>query len=224
DMIAHDKDDEVITASYFNSLTDNTKLNFVKDYIREEARKAAAEEYRANKDGFLWIGNIWYPDSMLNKEVPTFSKFQSTLSRANISDNYEESYNEVTANLTEEKDTYNGYFVLIVLAIGMMLLSQFISMRTQKSMNELSTVDGSGAKTNKWMMILMPVMYGIFSFFYSAGFSIYMITNTTYSLVTTLIVNKVINERFKKLEERNELDKYLHKSAEKKEKKKLKRK
>ncbi|MCD7728372.1 MAG: YidC/Oxa1 family membrane protein insertase [Clostridia bacterium] len=208
---------ETLTA---NVTTENDMILVVKDYIRTYARAESAAYYRENVDGFIWVGNIWYPDSMLEKEVPDFSDFKSSLSRASIDENYEESYNEVTYNLSDEKDTYNGYFVLILLAIGMMFLSQFISMRVQKSMNELGTVDGSGARTNKWMLILMPIMYGIFSFFYSAAFSIYMITNTTYSLITTLVVNKVINDKFKKLEERNELEKFLHKSVEKKELKK----
>ena len=150
---------------------------------------------------------------MLNKEVPSFSNFASSVSRAGDLSNYEESYNEVTAHLTAEKNTYNGYFVLIVLAIGMMFLSQFVTMRMQKSMNELGTVDGSGKRTNKWMLIIMPIIYGVFSFFYSAGFSIYMITNTLYSFLTTLIVNKVLDVKFKKLEETEQLDKYLRKPS-----------
>lgn len=148
---------------------------------------------------------------MLNREVPSFDSFVSSLNRATNLANYEESYNEVTYNLSAEKQTYNGYFVLIVLAIGMMFLSQFFTMRMQKSMNELGTVDGSGKRTNKWLLIMMPIIYGIFSFFYSAAFSIYMIVNTTYSFVTTLVVNKALDVKFRKLEERQELDKYLRK-------------
>lgn len=216
---------EAAAIAYYNSLvegvtTENEMLNVVVTYIKTFARQASADYYRSNSEGFIWVGNIWYPDSMLNKEVPSFSKFQSTLSKASISDNYADSYNEVTYDLGDEKDTYNGYFVLIVLAIGMMFLSQFVSTRMQKGMNDLGTVDGRGKSTNKWMMILMPVIYGIFSFFYSAGFSIYMITNTTYSLVTSLIVNKAINVKFKKMEERQELDRYLHKPTRKDKKKK----
>lgn len=192
--------------------TENDLFVYVKEnIIAHSARTAAANYYRENKQGFLWVGNIWYPDSMLNKEVPSFSSFVSSLSRASNLSNYEESYNEVTAYLTTEQDTYNGYFVLIVLAIGMMFLSQFVSMRMQKSMNELGTVDGSAKRTNKMMLIIMPIIYGFFSFFYSAAFSIYMIVNTTYSFLTTLIVNKALDRKFKKLEERQELDRYLHK-------------
>ena len=201
---------EVLTADVE---TENDMFIIIKDYMAEFARDASAQYYKENNQGFLWVGNIWYPDSMLNKEVPTFDKFVSSLSRASDLSNYEESYNEVTAHLDKQKDTYNGYFVLIVLAIGMMFLSQFFMMRMQKDMNELGTVDGSGQRTNKWMLILMPIIYGVFSFFYSAAFSLYMITNTLYSFVTTLIVNKALDVKFRKLEERQELDKYLRKPS-----------
>lgn len=201
---------EVLTADVE---TENDMFIIIKDYMAEFARDASAQYYEENNQGFLWVGNIWYPDSMLNKEVPTFDKFVSSLSRASDLSNYEESYNEVTAHLDKQKDTYNGYFVLIVIAIGMMFLSQFFMMRMQKDMNELGTVDGSGQRTNKWMLILMPIIYGVFSFFYSAAFSLYMITNTLYSFVTTLIVNKALDVKFRKLEERQELDKYLRKPS-----------
>ena len=194
-------------------LTENDMFRAVKNYMAGFARQAAADYYHAEKQGFIWVGNIWYPDSMLNREVPSFENFVSSLSRASNLSNYEESYNEVTAYLTAEKEAYNGYFVLIVLAIGMMFLSQFVTMRMQKGMNELGTVDGSGKRTNKWLLILMPIIYGIFSFFYSAAFSIYMVVNTTYSFLTTIIVNKALDRKFKKLEERQELDRYLHKSV-----------
>ena len=194
-------------------LTENDMFRAVKNYMAGFARQAAADYYHAEKQGFIWVGNIWYPDSMLNREVPSFENFVSSLSRASNLSNYEESYNEVTAYLTAEKEAYNGYFVLIVLAIGMMFLSQFFTMRMQKGMNDLSTVDGSAKRTNKWMLILMPIIYGIFSFFYSAAFSIYMVVNTTYSFLTTIIVNKALDRKFKKLEERQELDRYLHKSV-----------
>ena len=69
-------------------------------------------------------------------------------------------------------------------------------MRSQKAANELSSVDGSAARTNKWMMIIMPIMFGLFSFMYSAAFSIYMIVNTLYGLISTLIINKVVTVRF----------------------------
>ncbi len=188
--------------------TEEQKNLFVSDFVRLGARRAAADYYisRRPQTSLLWIGNLWYPDSMLNKEVPTFANFRSTIQRAAgaIDANYEESYNEVTYNLTKQKNTYNGYFVLIVLAIGFMFLQQFITMRSQKAANELSSVDGQAAATNKMMMVIMPIIFGIFSFFYSAAFSIYMIVNTVYSLISTLIINKIVSVRFEKDSDKKE--------------------
>lgn len=196
-----------------NCETENDYFIVIEDYMAESAREAAAVYYRENNQGFLWVGNIWYPDSPLNKEVPSFSSFVKSLNRITNLSNFEDSYNEVTAHLQTEKSAVNGYFVLIVLAIGMMFLSQFVSMRMQKSMNELGSVDGSAKRTNKMMLIMMPIIYGIFSFFYSAGFSIYMIVNTLYSFLTTVIVNRVLDVRFRKAEARQEEEKYSRRLA-----------
>lgn len=185
----------------FGAMTEQEKWEIVSAHVESHARASAAEWYRENSSGtrFGWIGNLWYPDSMLNREVPDYSHFQNATMRAGITVS-EADYNSVTFELATEKSTYNGYFVLIVLSIGLMFLQQFIMMRSQKAANELSSVDGSAAKTNKWMMIIMPIMFGIFSFMYSAAFSIYMIINTVYSLVSTVIINKVVSVRFEKRE------------------------
>lgn len=192
-----------LNAEEFNAKNENEKWEVVTSFVQLNARQAVVEWYKDNKTAteFGWIGNMWYPDSMLNKKVPDFSTFQSSVARAigvGGSATFEDDYNEVTYNLTTEKNTFNGYFVLIILAIGLMFLQQFIMMRSQKAANELSSVDGSAAKTNKWMMIIMPIMFGVFSFFYSAAFSVYMIVNTLYGLVSTLIINKIVSVRFSK--------------------------
>ena len=190
--------------------------NFMDDavvsFVQLNARREAAKYYRESKKNYTfgWIGNVWYPDSALNKVVPNYKNFKSSISRASTASaaSYEESYNEVTYYLRNadpanpgvklEANTPNGYFVLIVLAIGLMFLQQFVLTRSQKAATELSSVDGSAAKTNKWMMIIMPIIYGVFSFFYSAAFSTYMIINTSYGLLTTLLINKLVAIRFAK--------------------------
>ncbi len=195
---------------FAEAVKESAKNEIVVSFVREGAQAASAEYYRKHRPetSFLWIGNLWYPDSMFNKEVPSFSEFSSAISRAagSVSSTYEASYNEVTQDLGTEKNTWNGYFVLIVLSIGFMFLQQFITMRSQKAANELSSVDGSGARTNKMMMILMPIIFGIFSFMYSAAFSIYMIMNTVYSLISTLIINKLVSMRFEKKQQNEEME------------------
>lgn len=185
----------------YTDMSEQDKWEIVSNHIEIHARARAAKYYEENSDGihFGWIGNLWYPDSMLNKEVPDYAKFTQATTRAGVTVS-EADYNNVTYNLSAQKETYNGYFVLIVLSIGLMFLQQFIMMKSQKAANELSSVDGSAAKTNKMMMIMMPIIFGLFSFMYSAAFSLYMITNTLYGLVSTLIINKVVAVKFAKNE------------------------
>ncbi len=205
-VLEYQKTPENATKNPFEGIEsdENAKLNVVKEFMVTGARAAVSAYYEKNNYGFLWVKNIWYPDSALSKAVPDFNTFKNSVNKANIGD-YEDSYNEVTYSLSKQKDEVNGYFILILLAIGGMLLQQFITMRAQKDANELSTVDGQAAQTNKMMMIMMPVIYGIFSFFYSASFSIYMITNTCYSLITTLIINKAVDISFEKKSHEEEI-------------------
>ena len=57
-------------------------------------------------------------------------------------------------------------------------------------------------------MIVMPVMFGIFAFAYSAAFSIYMIVSSLYGIASTLIINFFIDRKFAKIEEREIQEKY----------------
>ena len=193
------------------STREAVRMTLVSYVIDGYAAQKVADDYISKQQsgegsGFLWVKNIWYPDSVLSREVPDFSTFRQAASRLNIDAGYEESYNKVTADLVQQKEQYNGYFILIILSIGVMLLQQFIAMRSNKATNELSSVDGSAQRTTKMMMIMMPIIYGLFAFMYSSAFSIYMITNTTYSIITTLIINKAMNVWFSRREERTEHD------------------
>ena len=163
--------------------------NVAAEAMRIIGRAAAAEAYEEFDAGFLWVKNIWLPDT----------SYQHPLQQEKGID--ADHYNEITYDLTAEKDAANGYYILIVISIGTMFLSQFIISRSQKAQNELQTADGRGKKTQNMMMVIMPLMFGVFSFFYSAAFSIYMIVSNLYSIVSTLLINLVIDARFKKKEE-----------------------
>ncbi len=61
---------------------------------------------------------------------------------------------------------------MIILTIGLMVLSQFISMRSQKESAQYQTLDGKGAKTQKIMLIAIPLIYAITGFMWTAAFSL----------------------------------------------------
>ena len=126
----------------------------------------------------------------------------------------EADYNELTYDLAEYKKTGfkngNGWFILVVLSILSMAGSTIIMNKTQKTQMQLSSVDGSdgtAASTQKMMTWMMPVMFGVFSFIYSAAFSIYMVTNSLLSTGSTILINIIVEKSFKKKIEAAEKEK-----------------
>lgn len=198
---------------------DNRKansVNFVKkiaekyeeEYILKDARKAAAETYEKNRSKsvvFPWVKNLWVVDSPFKPAIPTYTDLSSTLYGKSGNPAFtEEKYNELTADLGKYKQTGfgkgNGLYILVALSILTMLASTLIMNKTQKTQMELSTVDGANgqaAMQQKMMTWMMPVMFGIFAFIYSAGFSIYMVTSSVLSTAFTLLINFCVEKSFK---------------------------
>lgn len=193
-------------------------------YVVRIGATAAADWYRAGNDsGFLWVKNVWYPDVSYEHPIQPYDKFKGQLnSNVKLKDGREVSlatvlgsgeYEDLTSQLDGEKTQANGYFILIILSIGFMVLSQFISMRSSKEANKYQTVDGQGAKTQKIMLIVMPIIYAIFAFMYSAAFSIYMTMSSVISLLTTVISNLIIGHVFKKKEAKKAKERVTRKYA-----------
>lgn len=198
---------------------DNRKansVNFVKkvaekyeeEYILKDARKAAAETYEKNRSKsvvFPWVKNLWVVDSPFKPAIPTYTDLSTTLYGKSGNPAFtEEKYNELTADLGKYKQTGfgkgNGLYILVALSILTMLASTLIMNKTQKTQMELSTVDGANgqaAMQQKMMTWMMPVMFGIFAFIYSSGFSIYMVTSSVLSTAFTLLINFCVEKSFK---------------------------
>lgn len=212
-----------------NSTEDNTvsKAEACARVMEKSAQqnvKKVYDEKISDNMSFLWIKNIWETDASYKHPVLSYSDFKSDLSNSkyikangdkakfsklvSVSPYNEMSYNAVTGELKAEKKSANGYFVLIALSIGTILLQQFVSMRSQKEQQKYSTVDGQGGLNQKTMMIMMTVMFAIFAFMYSAAFSIYMIMSNILSMFTTLIINKLVQKSMDKKEAQALQEKY----------------
>lgn len=184
------------------------------NYFVGEAQSAVLEVYEgtvSKNTEFFWIKNIWATDAYYVHPVLSYSDFESKGNAQKFDVNgekvsygdigaktgtrvyTEDAYNLITAKLTEHKEAPNGYFILIALSIATIILQQFISMRSQKAQNKYSTVDGQGASQQTMTIVLMTAMFAVFSFMYSAAFSIYMVTSSVFSLISTLIINKAVD-------------------------------
>ncbi len=191
--------------AYFFDSEKYKDIGTLETLVENPAKDAAADKYFeiSENSKFLWVKNIWIEDlpwkkafisqtDYLNK---TFNYTKGCSSKSiNSGIKSEDAYNKLMGSpkLDEVKNQPNGYLILIVLSIGSMLLSQIITSKSQKSQLELQSVDGANgtaAQTTKMMMWMMPIMFGIFSFMYTASFSLYLIVSTLFSTVSTYVIN-----------------------------------
>ncbi len=202
----------------------------IRAYFYDSAQTAVKTAYETEvnkKTKFLWIKNIWATDASYKHPVLEYANFNSEITREkfivagekvalaelNTSVYGADAYNHITAKLDAQKDQANGYFILIVLSIGTILLQQFVSMHSQKEQQKYSSVDGQGASQQKMMMVIMTIMFGVFSFMYSAAFSIYMIMSNVLSLMSTLIINFFVDRNKDKKEQEQEYKKLSGRAA-----------
>ena len=197
---------EIANKVFGGDVVDFIAESYATENIYKPARKAAKESYKKHRSSsvvFPWVKNLWVVDSPFKPAIPSYSELKSTLkiSERQLS---QKNYNELTADLNEYKQTGfgkgNGLFILVALSILTMLLSTVIMNKTQKTQMELSSVDGANgqaATQQKIMTWIMPIMFGIFAFIYSAGFSIYMVMSSILSTIFTLVINFCVEKAFK---------------------------
>ena len=182
--------------------------------VRKPAQDAAADKFLEIQDNysFLWVKNIWIEDLPWKKAFITkdnyvnsfkYSEGCSTTDIKGTEINTVEHYDIIfgSPKLDEVKNQPNGYLILVVLSIGIMLVSQIIMTKSQKAQMELQSVDGmngQAAQTSKMMMWMMPIMFGVFSFMYTASFSLYLIVSTVFSTLSTVIINFCVEKSFEK--------------------------
>ena len=185
-----------------------------KTLVLEPAQKAAALKYieLSKSSEFLWVKNIWIEDLPWGKAFVTREDYVNTTftySKGCGSDKITSSissgevYDILTGSplLDEYKNQPNGYLILVVLSILSMLGSQLIMNKTQKTQMELQSVDGANgqaAQTTKMMTWMMPIMFGVFAFVYTASFSIYLIVSTLFSTISTLLINLFVEKKIEK--------------------------
>ena len=221
------KDGKIIineTSGEFEGYLFNNDKGDINELVIKPAQDAAADAYfEVSKNAkFLWVQNIWIEDLPWKKAFVSVEDYmQKTFtytkgcSGAQIESEIksEAIYDLLfgSSKLDEVKNKPNGYLILVLLSVGSMLISQLILGKSQKAQLELQSVDGANgqaAQTNKLMTWMMPMMFGIFAFMYTASFSLYLIVSTVFSTATTGLINKIVEKTFEKNLKKEEEEKF----------------
>ena len=90
-----------------------------------------------------------------------------------------------------------GLFLLPLVSVGTSLLSMYVSMKTNQ-MNRGGVQNEQMAKTNRTMMIFMPIMSLWIGFTVPAGLSIYWIAQYIFSIFQELICGRLLKKDYER--------------------------
>ena len=178
------------------------------------ANEQVALKYDEIKDSFLWIDNVWIADSPLKSSIPTFDEYK-TIARVTLVDGEYKAWGDLTEEqlevakteyetimnpLREMKNGVNGYFILAVLIVGSTVLTQLISTKKlfRKKNKDANATEQVTAKTNTFMLILMPAMMGFFAISTNAVFALYLLASQVVAMVSTPLIDLVLDKMDKK--------------------------
>ncbi len=175
-------------------------------------QQAVLEKYDDINVGFLWIKNIWKADSPLVQSVPTFEEWVSLSKTTYETDEAKEAakteYNTVMELIFENKKQVNGYFILPILVVALMVFSQYITRKSQmppkEKLAQMSEEQQKNMKKGKAMMIVLPIIYALFVISTASLFAFYIFISSLISTATTPLITKVVNIMEKKKEEKRE--------------------
>ncbi|MCL2061305.1 MAG: membrane protein insertase YidC [Firmicutes bacterium] len=171
---------------------------------KQAGQAAVDKEYPETQESFLWVKNIWVADVPWTRSVMDEDAFRNAVGKYGRDgrngatgalgvapaelDRMMSYYPVVTEKLyaDENVNTRNGYLVLPILSILVMVVSQMLTRRMQKNSGMAAGGPMGGMAGGKMMAYMMPVMFGIFSLFYTTAFSLYMIMNSLVMIAVSL--------------------------------------
>ena len=184
--------------------SDETEKYTLTNAVTDASSNFIVERYQSNKESFLWIDNIWISDSPFNQSIVDYNGYVSQIGQSNVEEGEETIYNAFMPNLQAKQSRVNGYFILPILCILASVLTTLLSTRLGRKKGE------KAPNQNKWLAIIMPIIFGVFALFYNSVFAIYMLTSQVMTAVTLPVQNVVLraidNRKKKKEEEKTEID------------------
>lgn len=176
----------------------NGKYSAEGETAHRKAIERVQQMYLEEKESWLWIKNVWQPDTW-ETVMPSYDSganaFSTSINMAHFPNGEGgPTYNKIRNAILEvdgygANGSWNGLMILPILSIGLsflsMWLSQFLEKRARKGEAQ-QELNQQQQATNKMMMIMMPLMMAVFGFMYTGAFAIYMVCNYTLSIISTV--------------------------------------
>ena len=209
--------------------------------VANEQSYAAFEAVKAGgvaayqPEGWLWIKNIWQPDSFFRFDLGTLGAILSGgytfaangvpvvpdanfllyyMGQSDATTALMEEYTQVMAAVAEQFfGVNNGFYILPILAVG----TQVFSTKMMQKQNPVAA-DGPGGSTNKILMYMMPVLSLIYCSTGTSSFSLYWVTSNVMSFVQPRLIDFFMLSPQEKLEKKDNAARLKQQKLEQKQK------
>lgn len=195
--------DEAVAYTKANESTYNTdelKYEYVKDQVLIEYKE------QSNRNSWLWVKNVWKSDTNTDQFVK-YSDYEKKYFKDKKGEpkTYTVNGEEFTYDLDVEKETYNyivdtieaenpgqnGYYVLIVAAAAISLLTQFLSAKLLIPKGQKINM------MNKVMFAVIPLTMVILALNSNVVFTLYTIVNSVMTAILSTIISLVTKNKNK---------------------------
>lgn len=167
----------------YNDITLSTAISSVAQKYVNSLYEESQKEY-----SFLWVSNIWEADSPFKSSVLSFESYKNVVGKDNVSENEEIVYNAFMTQISDNYNHVNGYFILAIISIGISYLSLYLSNGRQNKKN------AQQGQSNKVMMIIFPLIMGIFAIFYNSVFAFYLVVSQAINVGLVPLENLIIRK------------------------------
>ena len=212
-----DAKDALLTSAQTSDVALGQQLELLIANYADTVKTSIQTKYSEVEEGWLWIQNVAQPDtweSIMPEYDSGSNSFTSLVDMANYGGetNGKALYTTIRNAVLEtgdrgEKGKWNGLMILPILSIGLSFLSVVIAQAMEKKKNTAQTsVDEQQQKSNKATMFMMPLMMAYFGFIYTGAFSIYMVCNYTFSILSTIAFKAPVEKMVQKSLAKNPID------------------
>lgn len=181
----------VESSEYQGLATDEEKENLLTITVQEKYEDIKQE------NSWLWVKNVWKGDTNTSQFVSFddyashqgFDNEQVDAEGKTEKDRRADIYEFITQTIDGEKQNSNGYYVLIILAFVISLLTQFLSTKlTMPKGTKLNTM-------NKVMLAAIPLMMLTLAWTSNVVFTLYVITNSVMTAIITTILTLIMKKK-----------------------------
>ncbi|MBQ9796000.1 MAG: membrane protein insertase YidC [Clostridia bacterium] len=180
---------QTIESEEYLKLSDEEKATTLELAIEQEYKQVSKQ------NSWLWVKNVWKKDTKESQ----FVDFNSYADHMGLSgterDEAKARYDYIVKTIDGEKTQANGYYVLIILAVAISFLTQWLTTKiTMPKGQKLNTM-------NKVMMGVIPITMAILASTSNVVFTLYIIANSVMSAIISTILAYTMKPKAGKAED-----------------------